>query len=56
MRRDRDGSPLEQHDDELDTHLCVDGWLGFDADERPVPCLTCRPHLLAARRVPALAR
>lgn len=55
MRRDRDGSPLEQDDDDqVDAHVCVDGWLGFDTDERPAPCLTCRPHL--AGRLPALAR
>ena len=26
-------------------HHCEDGWLGRDAQERPVPCLVCRPHL-----------
>lgn len=58
MRRDRDGSPLEELDEDdlaelgLDPadalHVCVDGWLGFDDDGRPTPCLDCRPHL--ARR------
>ena len=56
MRRDRDGSPLEEHDDDhqaATAHVCVDGWRGFDDDGRPFPCLTCRPHL--ARRL-SLAR
>ncbi len=22
-----------------------DGWLGVDADERPIPCEVCKPHL-----------
>ncbi len=21
------------------------GWAGFDAEQRPIPCYTCRPHL-----------
>jgi hypothetical protein len=24
---------------------CAAGWLGEDDRGRPVPCLTCRPHL-----------
>lgn len=24
---------------------CADGWLGEDEHGRPIPCLTCRPHL-----------
>lgn len=26
-------------------HQCRNGWLGTDLDDRPVPCLLCRPHL-----------
>lgn len=26
-------------------HDCEDGWLGRDSEGRPIPCLTCRPHL-----------
>lgn len=29
---------------------CVGGWLGEDSEGRPVPCLTCRPHLRAVVR------
>lgn len=32
--------PLQIHDDR-----CRSGWLGEDDAGRPVPCLTCRPHL-----------
>ncbi len=28
---------------------CTGGWLGLDADERPVPCPVCRPHTQAVR-------
>ncbi|MGB7363327.1 MAG: hypothetical protein WA931_09855 [Rhodococcus sp. (in: high G+C Gram-positive bacteria)] len=24
---------------------CRRGWLGEDAEGRPIPCLVCRPHL-----------
>lgn len=26
-------------------HACSDGWLGEDDAGRPIPCLTCKPHL-----------
>lgn len=42
MTLDRTGEPL--NDDEH-AHRCKNGWLGFDTDERPIPCLVCRPHL-----------
>lgn len=46
MRRDRDGSELEELDDEQHVeHTCDGGWLGYDRDGRPFPCLECRPHL-----------
>lgn len=25
---------------------CRGGWLGLDAEERPIPCERCRPHLV----------
>ena len=28
---------------------CVDGWLGDDEHDRPIPCLECRPHLTRRR-------
>lgn len=29
---------------------CRAGWLGEDAHDRPIPCLTCRPHLAPRHR------
>lgn len=51
MRRDRTGEPIEDDDDDARSvtsrgpagHGCRAGWLGDD--DRPVPCLVCRPHL-----------
>lgn len=34
---------------------CRAGWLGEDAHDRPIPCLTCRPHLAHDRRRLVLA-
>ena len=31
-------------------HRCARGWVGEDPEGRPIPCLTCKPHL---RRHPA---
>lgn len=52
MRRDRDGSELEDAEGEvLDVAelrhelSCRDGWLGDDTGDRLVPCRLCRPHL-----------
>lgn len=55
-RLDRYGDPVEEDEDQVSgsgqvrgtSHHdpdCRDGWLGEDADGRPVPCLECRPHL-----------
>ncbi|MFC9432769.1 hypothetical protein [Nocardia sp. NPDC057030] len=33
-------------DDAEHAHRCHRGWLGFDAEYRPIPCLKCRPHLI----------
>lgn len=32
-------------DDGPELHRCTGGWAGEDRNGRPVPCLTCRPHL-----------
>jgi len=37
----RDREPEPTHDER-----CRRGWLGEDDEGRPIPCLTCRPHLL----------
>lgn len=29
---------------------CRSGWLGEDAEGRPVPCTVCRPHLRKERQ------
>lgn len=50
--RDRTGEELddeEQDPAEPDRHLCVAGWLGEDAEGRPRPCRTCKPHLTRPR-------
>lgn len=49
MRRDRDGSELEELDEQPFEHACQQGWLGFDPDGRPYPCLVCRPHIQRTR-------
>lgn len=44
---------LAQPDDDVTSrglspeHRCDHGWLGYDAQDRKVPCLVCRPHLKA---------
>lgn len=50
-RLDRYGDPIDDHPDSGDIQpehdpLCRDGWLGEDHAGRPIPCLTCRPHLV----------
>jgi hypothetical protein len=42
-RLDRTGEPL---DEDEHAQRCRGGWLGFDAELRPIPCLACRPHLI----------
>lgn len=47
LRRDRTGEPVED-EPETGRHSCRRGWLPpawNDPDERPRPCLVCRPHL-----------
>ena len=56
MRRDRDGSELEDDDTAVTpaelAHVlrCREGWLGEDWRGRPIPCPVCRPHLARRRR------
>jgi len=44
---DRYGEPIEPTatDDEIHAARCTDGFLGEDAQGRPIVCLRCRPHL-----------
>ena len=49
MRRDRDGSWIR---DEPVGHRCARGWLGSDPEGRPIPCLTCKPHLARRSALP----
>lgn len=54
LRRDRTGELIEDDEPDLVLHRdhdprCRDGWLGEDDDGRLIPCLTCRPHLVAKR-------
>lgn len=45
--RGRAGASTSSLADAPRTHdpRCRRGWLGEDEDGRPIPCLTCRPHL-----------
>jgi hypothetical protein len=49
-RHDRTGEPIE-HEDTSTTNVpshdrrCRNGWLGLDDEQRPIPCLHCKPHL-----------
>ncbi len=52
VRRDRDGELLLEEEEEWmppQPHRCTSGWLGFDTEDRPIPCLVCRPHLHPSR-------
>jgi hypothetical protein len=33
---------------------CQKGWIGFDDEDRPIPCLQCRPKLAPEERRRAL--
>ncbi len=46
MRRDRDGDLVP---DVAPAHHCESGWRGHDPEGRPIPCLTCKPHLTHRR-------
>jgi hypothetical protein len=43
MSPDRYGEPDEAP--RCRDSRCRRGWLGHDDDGRPIPCLTCKPHL-----------
>lgn len=43
MTLDRTGEALEP--EPLHDPRCHRGWLGYDEERRPIPCLICRPHL-----------
>lgn len=45
--REDDLSAAEAIERERHARECRGGWLGEDPDGRPVPCPTCRPHLLS---------
>lgn len=51
MRRDRDGSPIEDEEQPplITRHYCRNGWKGETPDGRPIPCLECKPHLTRYR-------
>lgn len=46
---------LDRYGDEADSRKCRDprcgngcpkGWIGYDDEHRPIPCLICKDHLL----------
>lgn len=49
LRRDRDGELVPDRRDAPREHRCRRGWLEPRPDGTPVPCLTCKPHLVPRR-------
>lgn len=48
MTLDRTGEPADNDDpDPWHDPRCRNGWLGYDDEHRPIPCLQCRDHLRA---------
>ncbi|QII05907.1 hypothetical protein BH93_11460 [Rhodococcoides fascians A25f] len=44
--KDRTGEEIdERHLSVVQSHHCSNGWIGYDDEARPIPCLRCRPHL-----------
>lgn len=43
--------PLESDDQRCPDPRCKKGWLGYDAEDRPIPCLRCKPHLTRTERL-----
>ena len=45
----QDAAELREREDDdqptLHDARCEAGWLGEDDQDRPIPCLACRPHL-----------
>ncbi|MDH6282591.1 hypothetical protein [Prescottella agglutinans] len=52
MTYDRTGELIDDKKDVRPPHdpRCQAGWLGTDPDDRPIPCLRCRPHLIRTRK------
>jgi hypothetical protein len=42
---DRTGEPIDPDSTPWHDPRCRNGWLGYDLEHRPIPCLVCRPHL-----------
>lgn len=54
MIHDRTGEPREPDDDSAPWHdpRCGGtGWIGEDAEGRPIPCLVCKDHLITRSHV-----
>ncbi|WP_341359069.1 hypothetical protein V5H98_15200 [Georgenia sp. M64] len=56
LRRDRDGELVPEGFDLATVHVCMGitggrgrGWLGQDAQGRPIPCPVCKPHTARGR-------
>lgn len=45
MSHDRTGDPDPTDRGPWHDPRCRDGWLGENADGKPIPCYVCRPHL-----------
>lgn len=50
MLRTADGDLVPDPTPTPSQHRCHKGWTGEDEQARPIPCFTCRPHLVP--RVP----
>ncbi|MFI6997173.1 DciA family protein [Nocardia sp. NPDC050175] len=35
----------------MSAHGCHNGWLGKDDDNKPIPCVICRPHLVKTAHI-----
>lgn len=63
MSHDRTGEQIDDEQDAAAVPLvvpaphdprCKKGWLGLDDEDRPIPCLQCRPKLAPGERRRAL--
>lgn len=55
MSHDRTGEEIEPEDESPPAPKphdprCKKGWLGHDEEDRPIPCLQCRPKLAPEER------
>lgn len=48
--RDKDGTPTLAPPPRRRPHACTSGWVGADAEGRPIPCTVCRPWLARGGR------